>query len=58
MARRAIARTLLILGAAALIAVLLVFRDFGVRALLTALVPALALLVSSTAIGPMPRDLP
>ena len=55
--RRPLARALLVLGALVLLGVLLVFRDFGVRALLTVLLPAVALLISATAIGPMPREL-
>ena len=53
--RRPIARALLIVGAHALLANLLIFRDFGARALLTFVLPAAALLLASTAIGPMPR---
>jgi peptidoglycan/LPS O-acetylase OafA/YrhL len=55
--RRPLARAMLIVGALALIAVLFVFNDFGARALLTTLLPALLLLVASTGVGPMPRDL-
>ena len=53
--RRPIARGLLLLGALALLANLLIFRDFGPRALLSLVLPAAALLLASTAIGPMPR---
>ena len=55
--RRPLARALLVLGALVLLAVLVVFRDFGPRALLTVLLPAVALLASATAIGPLPREL-
>ncbi|HUQ81452.1 MAG TPA: hypothetical protein VM076_09955 [Gemmatimonadaceae bacterium] len=54
---RPLARGLLILGGLGLLSVLLVFRDFGPRALLTAVLPALLLLGAATAIGPMPRDM-
>jgi hypothetical protein len=55
--RRPLARVLLVLGALALIAALIVFNDFGPRALLTALLPALLLLVAASSVGPMPRDI-
>ena len=55
--RRPLARGLLILGAVVLLLVLLVFRDFGPRALFTVLLPAVAMLVAATAIGPLPRDI-
>ena len=54
--RRPLARILLVIAALGLLAVLIVFRDFGPRALLTVLLPALLLLGTATAIGPMPRD--
>jgi hypothetical protein len=53
---RPVARGLLVLAALGLLSVLVVFRDFGPRALLTVLLPALLLLGAATAIGPMPRD--
>jgi hypothetical protein len=53
---RPLARLLLVGGAIVLLGALLVFRDFTTRALLTTIVPALALLVSAVAIGPMPRE--
>ena len=53
---RSLARLLLVGGAIVLLGALLVFRDFTTRALLTTIVPALALLVSAFAIGPMPRE--
>jgi len=52
---RQIARGLLVIAALGLLAVLLVFRDFGPRALMTVLLPALLLLGAATAVGPMPR---
>jgi thiol:disulfide interchange protein len=55
--RRTIARLLLALGGLALLAVLVVFNDFGTRALLTSLLPALLLFVAATSVGPMPRDI-
>jgi hypothetical protein len=54
---RPLGRALLILAAIALLGVLFGFRDFGPRALLTVLLPALLLLVSASAVGPIPRDL-
>jgi peptidoglycan/LPS O-acetylase OafA/YrhL len=54
--RRPLARGLLALGGLTLLAVLLVFQDFGPRALLTMLLQAIALLTSAVAIGPMPRE--
>ena len=43
--------------AVGLVIVLFTFRDFGSRALLTLLLPAMLLLVSASAVGPMPREL-
>jgi len=54
---RPLARALLLIAALALAVLLFMFRDFGPRALLTVLLPALLLLISATAVGPMPRDL-
>ena len=54
---RPISRILLVVAALGLLSVLIVFRDFGPRALLTVLLPALLLLAASTSVGPMPRDL-
>jgi hypothetical protein len=54
---RPLGRTLIILGAIALLSVLLSFRYFGPRALLLVTLPALLLLVSASAVGPIPRDL-
>jgi hypothetical protein len=51
---RWLAKGLLILAGVGLIAVLVVFRDFGPRALGTAALPALALLLASTRVGPLP----
>jgi hypothetical protein len=48
---------LLLVAALALVVLLFMFRDFGPRALLTVLLPAILLLLSATAVGPMPRDL-
>jgi hypothetical protein len=54
---RGLARALLVIAALALVVLLFTFRDFGPRALLTVLLPAALLLLSATAVGPMPRDL-
>jgi hypothetical protein len=54
--RRSLARGLLVVAALVLLATLLTFRDFGPRALLTLLLPAILLLVAVTGIGPMPRE--
>ena len=54
---RGLARALLLVAALALVVLLFMFRDFGPRALLTVLLPAALLLLSATAVGPMPRDL-
>jgi hypothetical protein len=54
---RPLARVLLATAAVGLVVVLFTFRDFGPRALLTLLLPAVLLLVSASAVGPMPRDL-
>ncbi len=53
---RSFGRTLVILAAAGLLVVLFSFDDFGLRALLTVLLPAILLLVSAFAVGPTPRD--
>ena len=53
---RSFARLLLVGGALVLLGALVVFRDFTTRALLTTIIPALALLVAATAVGPMPRE--
>jgi hypothetical protein len=53
---RPVARILLVVAAIVLIGALVVFRDFTTRALLTTIIPALALLVSALAVGPMPRE--
>jgi hypothetical protein len=50
-------RTLVIVAAAGLLAVLFTFDNFGLRALLTVLLPAILLLVAAFAVGPMPRKL-
>jgi hypothetical protein len=54
---RPLARALLAVAAVGLLIVLFMFRDFGPRAMLTVLLPAMLLLVSAFAVGPMPRDL-
>ena len=54
---RPMGRLLLVIAALGLLSVLIVFRDFGPRALLTVLLPALLLLAAAMAVGPMPRDL-
>jgi hypothetical protein len=54
--RRPLARALLVLGALVLLGVLLLFREFGPRALWSMLFPAVLLLVAVPGIGPMPRD--
>jgi cytochrome bd-type quinol oxidase subunit 2 len=53
--RRALARGLLLIAALALIGILLMFRDFGYRALVTVLLPGIALLIATIGIGPLPR---
>jgi hypothetical protein len=53
---RPLARGLLALAAVGLLATLITFRDFGPRALLTLLLPALLLMVAMIGIGPMPRE--
>src|SRR5688572_4672433 len=55
--RRALGRALLVGSAVLLLGALVLFRDFTLRAMLTTIVPAIALLVSSFAIGPMPREI-
>ena len=54
---RVLARILLVLAGAALIGALVLFNDYGVRAMLTMLLPGLLLLLAATSVGPMPRDL-
>jgi hypothetical protein len=54
---RAIARGMLAVAAVGLVVVCFTFRDFGPRALLTLVLPAMLLLVSAFAVGPMPREL-
>jgi hypothetical protein len=53
---RSMGRTLVILAAAGLLVVVFTFDEFGLRALLTVLLPAILLLVSAFAVGPMPRE--
>lgn len=54
--RRTLARTLLVVEAALLLVTALVlFRDYGAWEVWTLLVPALALVASAVAVGPMPR---
>ena len=53
---RAVARILLIVAALLLLGALMLFRDFTMRAMLTSILPAVALLISSFAIGPLPRE--
>lgn len=55
--QRLLARLLLVGAALLLLGALVIFRDFTMRALLTAILPAVALLAGSTAIGPMPREI-
>lgn len=50
--RRGAARALLVGGAGLLLLALLMFRDFGARALLMSIVPAAALLVAAVGVGP------
>ncbi|HEX7124136.1 MAG TPA: hypothetical protein VF178_17290 [Gemmatimonadaceae bacterium] len=52
--RRPAARLLLVLGAVALLAALLLFRAFSTRPLLMLVVPAIALLVTAFAMGRVP----
>ena len=52
-----LARVMLALAGVTLIAPLVLFRDFGTRAMLTMLLPGLLLLLAATSVGPMPRDL-
>ena len=51
---RALGRVMLVLGGVLLLAALVMARDFGARALLTLLLPAVVLLASATALGPLP----
>jgi len=53
---RSFGRVLLVAAAAGLIVLLFSFHDFGPRALLTVLLPAILILVSAFAVGPMPRQ--
>jgi peptidoglycan/LPS O-acetylase OafA/YrhL len=52
--RRAPARALLVVGAVALVATLVMFRDATTWEFWSLLVPAVALVVAATGIGPMP----
>ena len=52
--RRGIARALLVVAALALLGGLAGYRDFGARALLTMLLPAIVLLAAVPMVGPMP----
>ena len=54
--RQQLARGLLIVAALVLLLSLLVFRDFGTRALLTVLLPAMLLAGAAVGIGPVPRE--
>ena len=56
--RRNAARILLALGAVLLFIGLTAFRDFGPRALLTMLLPAILLLIAIPMVGPMPDPEP
>ena len=55
-ARRGLGRAVLVAAAVALLLGLFMFRDFGVRAIVTILLPALALLAGAFGVGPMPTD--
>jgi hypothetical protein len=52
--RRGLARLLLIGTAVVLLVGLFLFRDFGLRAIVTVLLPAIALFVTAFGVGPMP----
>ena len=54
--RRPLGRAALLFAALILLGALLVFRDLTTRAVLTTLLPALALVIASFAVGPMPRE--
>lgn len=54
--RRPIARLLLVLAGIALLATLVIFRDFGVRPLLVLLLPGVLLLALSMMMGPVPDE--
>jgi hypothetical protein len=51
---RAIGRIMLVLAGVSLLVALVVARDFGLRALLSLLLPALVLLSAAPALGPLP----
>ena len=53
--RRTLARALLVAAAVVLVVALTSFRDFGAWALGTVVLPAALLLVSATAVGPLPE---
>ena len=54
---RGLGRGLIAVGGVLLLVNLFFVRDFGVRALLTLLLPGVALLAAAFGAGPMPRDL-
>lgn len=54
---RTLGRGLIALGGLLLLANLFFVRDFGLRSMLTLLLPGLALLASAFGAGPMPRDI-
>ena len=54
---RGLGRGLIALGGVLLLVNLFFVRDFGVRAILTLLLPGIALLAAAFGAGPMPRDL-
>ena len=54
---RQMGRSLIVIAAAGLIAVLFQFDQIGLRALLTVALPAILLLVAAFSVGPMPREI-
>jgi peptidoglycan/LPS O-acetylase OafA/YrhL len=54
---RSLGRSLLIIAGLGLVALLVMFHEFGPRAILTVLLPALLLLAAAASVGPMPREL-
>lgn len=54
---RQMGRSLIVIAAVGLIAVLFQFNQIGSRALLTVLLPAILLLVAAFSVGPMPREI-
>jgi hypothetical protein len=54
--RQLLARLLLVVAAAVLLLSLLAFEDFGPRALLTIVLPAMLLGAAAYGIGPIPRE--